>query len=451
LAATMLDSVTYGPLWRSAALAGLFEEIPRTRAWLEILAVLAEVEGEFGVIPAEAARGVAASCRAVNVDADLLAELAAARHRTGHSTAGLIEAVARRAPAVAAEWVHFGATVQDLTDTWLMTALRTARTHLGAQVAAAAATLAELARLHRATPMPGRTHGQEGLPITFGFKVAGWVAELRRHRARLAELAARMDVGQLGGGVGSLAAFGPNALALRARFCERLGLRPPEISWTSSRDVLAEWGAVLTLITGTADRIGHEVYNLQRDEIGELGEAAVAGVIGSITMPHKRNPEISEHLGTLARLVRHQAAALLEGVVHDHERDGRAWKVEWQAVPEITLMAGRAAELLAELAAGLEVRPGRMLQNLRAAGGKVGSEGLMLALARHTGRQTAHQLVYALAERARASGESLSAAAQSDRQILQYLSPAQVEALLDPAGQVGQCAAMVDRVLSGDA
>jgi len=446
--ATMVDSISYGPLWRSAALSELFEEVPRTRAWLEILAVLAEVEGEFGVIPAEAARGVAATCRGLEVNVDLLVELAALRQRTGHSTAGLIQIVARRAPAGAAGWVHYGATVQDLTDSWLMTALRAARGHIRAHLESTLAGLATLARLHRATPMPGRTHGQQGLPITFGFKVAGWMAELGRHLKRLGELAARMDIGQLGGGVGSLAAFGPNALALQARFCERLGLRAPEISWTSSRDVLAEWGTVLTLITGTADRIGHEVYNLQRDEIGELGEEPVAGVIGSITMPHKRNPEIAEHLGTLARVVRHQTAALLEGLVHDHERDGRAWKVEWHVVPEITLLAGRAVELLLELAAGLEVRPGRMLQNLLAAGGKVSSEPLMLALAVHTGRETAHRMVYSLAERARASGQTLRAAALGDPEIARHLSPAQVDELLDPARDVGRCTELVDRVLA---
>ena len=142
---------------------------------------------------------------------------------------------------------------------------------------------------------------------------------------------------------------------------------------------------------------------------------------------------------------------LLEGVVHDHERDGRAWKAEWQVVPEVTLLAGRAAELLVELAGGLSVSSERMLQNLRAAGGSVGSEALMLALARHTGRETAHRTVQALAERARAAGQTLRAAALLDADVRRHLSPGQVDELLDPAGQAGQCAALVDRVLSGEA
>jgi adenylosuccinate lyase len=293
--------------------------------------------------------------------------------------------------------------------------------------------------------MVGRTHGQHGLPITFGFKVAGWLAELRRHQARLGEIAPRMDVGQLAGGVGSLAAFGPRALALQAAFCARLGLAPPAASWTASRDVLAEWGGLLALIAGTADRIGHEVYNLSRSEIGELAEAAPPGVVGSVTMPHKKNPELAEHLGTLARVVRHHASCLAEGLVHDHERDGRSWKVEWLVVPELTILAGRAVELLAELARGLVVREERMRANLEAAGGAVFSEALLLALARRVGRRAAQARVAALA-----AAPGFAAAARADPEIRAILAPEELEAVFDVGRATGQCGALVDRLLAGE-
>lgn len=310
MAATILDSVVYGPLWGSATLAAIFDETRRTRGWLELLAVLAEVQGEEGLIDPAAAREVAATCRATAVDAAFLDELRGGREQTGHSTAGLLRAIARRCPGASGEWVYFGATVQDISDSWWMLALREARAHIAATLGAADDALTGLARAHRDTPMLGRTHGQHGLPITFGLKAAGWAAELRRHRVRLAEIAARMDVGQLAGAVGTLASLGPRALAIQARFCERIGLRAPALPWTASRDVLAEWCALLALVTGTAYRIGHEVYNLARSEIGELAEGAAAGTIGSITMPHKQNPEAAEHLGSLARVVRHLAGCL---------------------------------------------------------------------------------------------------------------------------------------------
>jgi hypothetical protein len=133
----------------------------------------------------------------------------------------------------------------------------------------------------------------------------------------------------------------------------RLGLDAPVISWTSARDRFAEFVLWLALVTATLDKIGHEVYNLQRSEIGELAEPATAGDVGSITMPQKRNPERSEHLGTLARLVRRDADLMLESMVGDHERDGRSWKTEWAAIPEACVAAGAALRIARELVGGL--------------------------------------------------------------------------------------------------
>src|ERR1700720_3721998 len=145
--------------------------------------------------------------------------------------AGLIAAVARRCSSSGGEWFYFGATVQDITDTWLMLTLREARGLLFADLERAIAATTELCRCHRDTIMVGRTHGQQGLPITFGFKVAGWLAEIARHRQRITEIATRMDIGQLCGGVGSLSSLGPRAFEIQARFLSRLGLPAPEISW----------------------------------------------------------------------------------------------------------------------------------------------------------------------------------------------------------------------------
>jgi adenylosuccinate lyase len=412
--------------------------------------VLAEVEAEYELIPATAAAAIAVGCRTLVVDAEFLDEVRRGREASGHSTQGLIRAIQARLSPADAQWVYAGATVQDVTDTWLMLALREARQILQRDLQTVDGALATLAHRHRFTVMAGRTHGQQGLPITFGFKVAGWLAELRRHRRRLNDIAPRMDSAQLCGGVGSLASLGPRGLDVQRRFAEALGLRAPVISWTSSRDVLAEWCALLTLITGTADRIGHEVLNLQRSEIGELREGFVAGTVGSITMPHKRNPEIGEHLGTLARLTRHLGAAVQEGLVHDHERDGRAWKTEWHAIPEATMLASRAVELLGELAAHLEVDADRMRANLDASGGAVLSEAVMLALAPRIGRDAAHRLMVDLAIAARANGRSLIDAVRTDATITSALDARALDALLDVASHTGHCAAMVDRVLADD-
>jgi adenylosuccinate lyase len=443
-------SQIYGGAWSTPALRALFDDLPRTRRWLEILATLAEVQGEFAVISAANATAVATACRAVVLDESFFADVRAGYETTGHSTAGLIQAVCRRSPDAAGEWFHYGATVQDITDSWLMLALGEARAHLLADLDRAVVAARRLCREHRNTVMPGRTHGRQGLPITFGFKIAGWLEEMHRHRQRFGESAARMNVGQLCGGVGSLSALGPRGLEVQRVFCERLGLRPPVTSWTASRDVLVEWAHLLVLASGTADRIGHEIYCLQRDEIGEVREGARSEQIGSITMPHKRNPELSEHLGTLSRVVRANAAALAESLPHEHERDGRAWKVEWHAVPELTMAAGKAMDLLAQLLEQLEVNSERMRRNLELSGGQIRSEALMLPLALKVGKQTAHRLVHSITGAAASRGQSLREALIEDPVITAELSPGEIIRLLDGAPQTAQCGALVDRVLRQD-
>src|SRR5262249_45514967 len=148
----------------------------------------------------------------------------------------------------------------------------------------------------------GRTHGQQGSPVTFGWKAASWADEIRRHLDRLAQGAPRWLVGQLGGGTGSLVYYRAPGLEVRARFCAELGLAGPGLACPAPPARIAESGQVSALVWGTLAGIGGEVYELQRPEIGELAEPAAAGTVGSITMPHKRNPEASEHLDTLARL-----------------------------------------------------------------------------------------------------------------------------------------------------
>ena len=165
-----------------------------------------------------------------------------------------------------------------------------------------------------------------------------------------------MGEGQLAGGVGSLSSFGDKGFELQERFFAKLGLRPPDIVWNTARDTQVEFINLLAMIAATFDKIGHEVYNLQRPELGEVREGFVSGVVGSITMPHKRNPEIAEHLGSLARLIRHNAGCLAENLVHDHERDGRSWKAEWGLIGPTCAMTGSLLRLSKIMCANLEMR-----------------------------------------------------------------------------------------------
>ncbi len=223
----LIDSLIYRNSWGTPELRTLFDDVGRTRSWLEILAVLAETQAEFGLIPVDAAQAVAKTCRTIELDADFFEEVRIGFETTNHSTLGLIRAVQRHCPDQSGEWLYYGATVQDITDTWTALVLQKVRDIVKQELAAIEANLVQLATAQRDTVMAGRTHGQIGLPITFGFKVAIWAMEVRRHRQRLAEIAPRLAVGQLAGGVGSLSSLGVRALEMQKRFLEKLGLNAP--------------------------------------------------------------------------------------------------------------------------------------------------------------------------------------------------------------------------------
>lgn len=442
------DSVIFKNAWSTPELRLLFDDTALIKGWIEVMVVLAETEAEFSLIPSAAAQQLADVFRNIQIDTVFLDEVREGYEQSNHSLLGLIRALQRRSSGDSGEWWCYGATVQDITDTHTARLLLVVRDKLSNQLDTLVDTLSVLACRYRDTPMCGRTHGQPGLPITFGFKAAGWLDEIHRHRQRIAEIGKRLNVGQLGGGVGSLSAFGPEALNLQRRFVEKLGLAAPAISWTASRDRLAEWLNLLSLIASTADRIGHEIYNLQRPEIGELSEGFVPGTVGSITMPQKRNPEISEHLGTLARSVRYQAGFMNENLVHDHERDGRSWKGEWAILPSACLASNKALALLQTLLEHLQVHVDRMRDNLLATKGFVHAEQVMLTLTPTLGKQSAHTLVYRVAMAASEQGITLQEALLAEPEVVSAVGIEMIESLFDMQQSTGCCAQMVDQVLA---
>ena len=316
----MIDSTLYRHLWATEEARAIFEEPARLRSWLAILVALADAQAELGIVPAEAAQAIRAEAAAERLDLGFVAE---ETRRTGHSTLGLIRGLQRILPASAAEWVYYGTTVQDLTDTWTALAMRSVGSILWRDLRAVEGLLLGLAERHRDTPMAGRTHGQGGSPITFGLKAASWADEVGRHLERLRQGASRWLVGQLAGGVGTLAFFGEAGPELRRRFCERLGLADPGVSWTTSRDRLAEFTTLLALVSGTLARIGNEVYQLQRPEIGELREATRLAASPCRTSATPRPPSISSRCGAWSAA-----------------RPGRPWRA-WCRSTSVTAADGR--------------------------------------------------------------------------------------------------------------
>lgn len=439
MTARVADSPLYQHLWGTDEARAVLGDEGRLRGWLEVIVALARAQAAAGVIPLTAAELIAEHARADRIDVGYAAEQTRA---TSHSMLGLIRAVAAVLPADAREYLYAGATVQDITDTWTALALRRIAGIAWRDLRRIEERLLDLAARHRSTVMAGRTHGQPGSPVTFGWKAASWADEVRRHLDRLRDGAPRWLVGQLGGGVGSLVFYGEAGPEVRARLCADLHLADPGISWLSARDRGAEFAQVLALICGTLARIGTEVYELQRPEIGELAEASPPGTVASITMPHKRNPESSEHLDTLARLARANAAVMVEGVAQQHERDGRGWKAEWVALPEVCLLASAALATAAGLLDGLTVDAAAMRRNLARYGGYPVSERAMALLTPVLGARAAQARLQ----------EVLGSAAEAGLTAEQALVKAGLFTPEQAAGLTGQpatgsCEQMTDLVI----
>jgi adenylosuccinate lyase len=432
----------YGHLWTTPEVSALFTDEGRTQSWLEILAALAQAQADVGLVPAAAAQAIRDHADVSRLDLALIADETRA---SGHSTIGLIRALRAVLPEYAREWVYYGATVQDLSDTWFGLVSKIIGGIAERDVTRMRDRALSLAAEHRSTPMCGRTHGQPGLPITFGFKAAVWAAELDRHLTRLRQGKSRWEIVQLGGALGTMEFWGGRALDLLSAFADRLGLNAPDAPWLTARDGVAEFIWLLAAISATVGKIGNEVYQLQRPEIAELRESFTPGTVGSITMPHKRNPEISEHLVTLSRLIRAEAGLALEGMVCEHERDGRAWKTEWVVVPETAMYFAACMDGGARMLSGLRVDAERMRRNIDSHRGYLLSEPVMRALADRMGKHSAHDAVYDAAMNGIDRRQDFRTALRADRR-LDAIGDGDLDELLDVRTALGSCAAFVDRV-----
>ena len=433
--AHLIDSAVYGHGWSTAESVTIFSERARLERWVYVLKALAATQADLGIIPEASARAID-GLDARSLDPDVLG---AETRRTSHSTIGLVRELQSRLPEHAREHVYYGATVQDVSDTAAALEMRDVGGIVWRELRAVEGSLLDLAVRHRDTPMLGRTHGQPGAPVTFGLKAASWGDETARHVERWRQSRTRLLVGQLAGAVGALGFYGELGPELRRRFCERLGLGEPTISWLTARDRIAEFASNAALVSATMARMANEVYNLQRREIGEVAEAAAEATMGSITMPHKRNPERSEQMVTLARLVRSAAGVLTETMVGDHERDGRTWKTEWVLLPELSHYLLAQLGLARGLAASIEVDTEAMAANLETMG-DFGSQELLRRLSARLGKHRANDELQQAYRTARLSGRPLTEI------LAQVASPAELEGLDRP--ETGAAAAMVDAVVA---
>jgi 3-carboxy-cis,cis-muconate cycloisomerase len=247
--------------------------------------------------------------------------------------------------------------------------------------------LARLAEAHKSTLLAGRTWLQQGPPVTFGLKVAGWLDAVERHRERLKQARKQILVLQFGGAVGTLAAVGDRGLELASALARELKLDLPEVPWHSHRDRLAEVAASLGLLVGSLGKIARDISLMSQTEIDEVVEPSGPGRGGSSTMPHKRNPVGSAVILAAALRVPALVSTVLTAMVQEHERGLGGWHAEWETLPEIFRLTAGALAHTNEIVAGLEIHPEKMSQNLNVTHGLVLAEAVAFALRERLGKE----------------------------------------------------------------
>ncbi len=407
------------------ALGDLWTETYKFKTWLQVEIAVCEAQAELGYIPAEAVEAIR---RKANFDPQRIQAIEAeVRHDVIAFLTNVNEYVGE-----AGRYIHLGLTSSDVLDTGLALQLVASLDVILAQLECLIQAIRHQAQQHRQTVMIGRSHGIHAEPITFGFKLAGWLAEMLRHRDRLTAIAQEIAVGKISGAVGTYANIDPKVEALA---CQKLGLTPDTASTqVISRDRHANYVQALALLGASIERFAVEIRNLQRTDVLEVEEFFAKGQKGSSAMPHKRNPIRSERLTGVARILRGHAIAALENVALWHERDISHSSVERVMLPDCCILAHFMLVEMTDLVNTLLVYPENMQRNLNCYGGVVFSQRVLLALVeKGLSREEAYAIVQSCAHQAWNQPEgNFQALIQAHPQVTQYLAAEEIAACFDP-------------------
>ena len=444
MATTVFDSVLFRNSFGTPRMREIFDDRALVSRYVDVEVALARAQARCNVIPAEAAREIAARSNIEALDFDLL------RHETeivGYPILPLVHQLARLC-GESGRYVHWGATTQDIMDTAVVLQVRDALVVIESDLTELRSILVGLAERYRSTPMAGRTHLQQALPVTFGYKVAVWLSMFDRHAERLQQLRPRVLVGEFGGAAGTLASLGDRGLEVQAALMEELDLGIPVATWHVARDGLAEAMNFLGLLTGSLGKVACDVMLMAATEFGEVYEPFVKGRGASSTMPQKRNPISSELICAATKAVRQHAGLMLDAMVQDFERATGPWHAEWIALPESFILTAGALHQAKSMLDGLIVDEDRMRTNLNISNGLIVAEAVMMGLAPYIGRQDAHDVVYAACRTVNEQGGTLASVLSNMPEVSSRLDQTLIEQLTNPTNYLGMAPQMVDRVLA---
>lgn len=436
MAALAFDSALYAGLLWDPETSQLLGDGAEISAMIRVEKALASVQGRLGIIPADDARLLMAALDQVFLDAGALGE---GMKRDGVAAPALVMELRAQIGEPFANWLHWGATSQDIADLALILRLKQILMLFRDRLDGLIRALAVLAREHRQTVTLARTRSQHAAPTLFGLKAANWLQPLLRHRARIEALVPRLGVVQFGGATGTLAALGAQGIAVMDALAGELGLEPAT-PWHAARDRIEECAALMATIATSLGRLGADFVLLAQSEIGEIG---FTGAGGSSTLPQKQNPVVAETLVALGRFAATQIGAIHQAAIHVNERDGAAWTLEWLALPPLVAATGSALLRAGEALEALRVDPARMLANLEATRGLVLAEVASFALSAYLPRGDAQRLVKEAVAAVLNGGGHLF-----DEIAARTEAPVDWNALRAPLAYLSTAQALIDRILA---
>lgn len=411
----------------------------KLQTWLDVEIAVCEAQAELGYIPQAAVDEIKAKAK---FDPQRVLEIEAeVRHDVIAFLTNVNEYVGD-----AGRYIHLGLTSSDVLDTALALQLVASLDLILEQLEKLIQAIRYQAQQHRYTVMVGRSHGIHAEPITFGFKLAGWLAEVLRNRDRLVRVAQSIAVGKISGAVGTYANIDPKVEAIA---CQKLGLEPDTASTqVISRDRHAEYVQQLALLAASLERFAVEIRNLQRTDVLEVEEYFSKGQKGSSAMPHKRNPIRSERLTGMARLVRGHAVAALENVALWHERDISHSSVERVAFPDCCILTHFMLKETTDLVKNLLVYPENMKRNMNVYGGVIFSQKVLLALVeKGMNREEAYRVVQGSAHQAwNTEGGNFEKLVRADAQVTALLSTEEIDQCFDPQQHLTNLAEIYSRL-----
>ena len=425
------------------AMRAVWSEKTRFACVIAVEVALAKAEAAHGMIPAAASTEI--SCHAMTAS---LERAKAIEGEISHDMMAMVKAITEVC-GESGRWVHYGATSNDILDTATGLQLSQALDLIDEKLRRLLGVLLKRSDETKSLVCIGRTHGQHGVPTTYGLRFAIWASEVGRHIERLEQLRPRVVVGQMTGAVGTQAALGPKAMEVQATMMEVLGIGAVDVSnQVISRDRYAEYFMFCANVATTLDKIGIEIRSLQRTEIGEVEEAFGAHQVGSSTMPHKRNPIKSEQVCGLARIIRSSVEPALQNNTLWDERDLTNSSCERVLFPEASILTDHCLRLMTIVLEGLVINRAAIRRNLAFLHGINMAESVMIELTRlGMNRQDAHERVRTASMQALAEGRSLADVLGLDTEILRYCSKTDIAALLNPDSYIGTAVRQVDRVI----